>query len=70
MIFFCFSFSTGAADTGPLAGAAADAGRDLRLGRAAGGDARRRASCHARDEAAERDPVLLTLVVCLLNGPY
>ena len=54
----------GAADAGPLAGAAADARRDLRLGRPAGGDARRGASCHARDfEAAERDPVL-TLVCC------
>ena len=55
----------GAADASPrVAGAAADAGRDLRLGRPAGGDARRGAACHARDvQAAERDAVL-TLVCC------
>ena len=63
----------GAADAGPgLAGAAADARRDLRLGRAPGGDARRGAadarraasSGDARDEAAAECDPILTLVCC------
>ena len=63
----------GAADTGPrVTGAAADAGRDLRLGGPAGGDARRGAadarraasSGDARDEAAAECYPVLTLVCC------
>ena len=63
----------GAADAGPrVAGAAADARRDLRFGRAPGGDARRgaadawraAASGDARDEAAAECYPVLTLVCC------
>ena len=63
----------GAADAGPrVAGAAADACRDLRLGRPAGGDTRRgsadarraASSGDARDEAAAECYPVLTLVCC------